>query len=89
MRNDTPSTRTTMTPPQTLTPYLGQPFPTADLILLCGFGSDLAGERTAKALHHLMVESGFPASMTRHLIRTSPLLRRTSRGCYRLSDFQG
>ena len=77
----------TTTSEEALEHYLEQPFPTSDLILLCSFGLDPAAERTAKQLHRELLTGGFSARMTRHLIRASPLLRRSSRSCYRLREF--
>ena len=75
-------------PEDRLKPYLKQPFPTSDLVLLCSFGSDLDAERTARQLHRELLTAGFPAPMARHLIRVSPMLRRTSNGHYRIRQFQ-
>ncbi len=64
-------------------------FPTSDHVLLCCFGPQLSGERTDRQLRHALCEAGFSAPLARHLIRVSPLLRRTSRGRHRLREFNG
>jgi hypothetical protein len=59
-------------------------FPTSNQVLLCSFGGDLAGEQTAQQLRDALLGAGFAARVTRHLIRASPLLRRSSRDGYQL-----
>jgi hypothetical protein len=71
-----------------LAEYLDQPFPTSDHVLLCSFGLDLRGERTRQQLRAVLRSAGFPGPVTRHLIGISPLLRRGSKGRYRLREFQ-
>lgn len=64
------------------------PFPTSDQVLLCSVGDNLAGERTAQQLRESLRDAGFPARVTRHLIRLSPLLRRCSKGRYQLRPLE-
>lgn len=71
-----------------LRPYLKQPFPSSDLVLLCSFGSDLDRECTARQLHRELLAAGFPGALARRLIRISPVLRRTSTGQYRIQQFR-
>lgn len=60
-------------------------FPTAaDLILLCSFREDLDGERTYDQLRDSLVAEGFRAPLARYVIRSSAILHRVSRSCYRL-----
>ena len=72
----------------TLARLLGDPFPTSDQVLLCSFWGDLAGERTVQELRDSLLAAGFAARVTRHLIRISPLLRRSSKGCYQLKPLE-
>ena len=53
-----------------------EPFPTADLVLLCNFGADLTRSRTGQELRHALCLAGYGGAHGRHLILTSPLLRR-------------
>lgn len=64
--------------------YLEQTFPTADAVLLCLFGMDLHGERSAPELQRALLDAGYPLQMTGHLIRSSPLLYRSGKRRYRL-----
>ncbi len=68
--------------------HMDQPFPMSDLVLLCSFASDLRGYRTSQHLRHALITAGFLPRLTGHLISVSPLLRRSSRGCYELRPFQ-
>ena len=54
----------------------GEPFPAADLVLLCGFGPDLDRTRTHQELRVALRSAGYGGSLGRHLILTSPVLRR-------------
>ena len=65
-----------------------QPFPTSDQVLLCSFSDDLAGERTVQELRDSLLAAGFAARVTRHLIRISPVLRRSSKGRYQLKPLE-
>ena len=53
-----------------------EPFPSADLVLLCGFGPDLDRTRTHQELCLALRSAGYGGSLGRHLILTSPMLRR-------------
>ena len=53
-----------------------EPFPSADLVLLCGFGPDLDRTRTHQELRVALRSAGYGGSLGRHLILTSPMLRR-------------
>ena len=53
-----------------------EPFPSADLVLLCGFGPDLDRTRTHQELRDALRSAGYGGSLGRHLILTSPMLRR-------------
>ena len=53
-----------------------EPFPSADLVLLCGFGPDLDRTRTLQELRVDLRSAGYGGSLGRHLILTSPMLRR-------------
>ena len=53
-----------------------KPFPSADLVLLCGFGPDLDRTRTHQELRDALRSAGYGGSLGRHLILTSPMLRR-------------
>lgn len=52
------------------------PFPSADLVLLCSFGPDLDRTRTDQELRAALRSAGYGACLARHLILTSPMLRR-------------
>jgi hypothetical protein len=67
---------------------LEQHFPTSDQVLLCSFGGNLTGEQTTRQLRGALVAAGFLAQLTHHLIRVSPLLRRSSKGCHQLRPFE-
>jgi hypothetical protein len=53
-----------------------EPFPSADLVLLCSFGPDLDRTRTHQELRVALRSAGYGGSLGRHLILTSPVLRR-------------
>lgn len=53
-----------------------KPFPSADLVLLCCFGPDLDRTRTDRELRAALRSAGYSGALGRHLINTSPLLRR-------------
>ncbi len=53
-----------------------EPFPSADLALLCCFGPDLHRTRTHRELRAALRSAGYGGSLGRQLIHTSPLLRR-------------
>jgi|NGEPerStandDraft_6_1074524.scaffolds.fasta_scaffold37435_1 hypothetical protein len=78
-----PAPRTT-----TLEQCLEEPFLTSGQVLLCSLGGDLAGEQTAQQLRGALLAAGFAAGVTRHLIRVSPLLRRSSKGRYQLRPLE-
>ena len=71
----------------TLVPFAEQAFPSADLVLLCSFGPDLARTRTREQLHRALLLAGYRGPLGRHLIFTSPLLRRSG-NCYVLRQFE-
>ena len=73
-------------PAETLKRHLGEPFPTADYILLCSFGPEQRGLRTSHELRQALIRSGFTGPLVRHLISVSPVVRRASRSCYRLAQ---
>ena len=62
---------------------------TSEQVLLCSFGLNRDGgaRRTATHLREALVEAGFRATVARHLVHTSPLLRRTGDGDYLLRRF--
>ena len=68
--------------------HVGEWFPTSDQVLLGSFGVDLDGERTSRQLRDGLLAAGFASAAARHLIRVSPLLRRSSRGSYRIRPFE-
>jgi hypothetical protein len=72
----------------TLQAQLEQPFLTADYALLCCFGVDSTGERSAEQLRLALLTAGFSGPLARHLVRVSPLLHPTSAGCFRLRGFE-
>jgi hypothetical protein len=66
-----------------------EPFPSADLVLMCCFGMDLDDTRTHQELHVEMNSAGYGGPLGRHLIRTSPLLRRRPGNRFTLQRFAG
>ncbi len=74
--------------PGPLQSYIGQPFPTADYILLCCFSADLTRQRTYKELREELIRYGFNGPLVRHLISASPVLHRAAKGCYRVRSFE-
>lgn len=68
--------------------HVGLPFPTSDAILLCCFGPDVGGTRTHAQLHTALLSAGYVGPQARHLIRTSPLLRRLPGSRYQLRRLQ-
>jgi hypothetical protein len=84
--------RPAVTSPSSLERYLhDEPFDTSGQVLLCCFGLDEtpSATRSAAQLRTALVDAGFRVTVTRHLIRTSPLLRRVANGDYRLGGFDG
>jgi hypothetical protein len=78
--------------PSLLEHYLhDEPFDTSGQVLLCCFGLNKApsATRSAAQLRAALVEAGFRVTVIRHLIHTSPLLRRAPNGDYRLCGFDG
>jgi hypothetical protein len=75
-------------PKATLQRYVDEPFSTADLVLLCSFGADLAAERTTRQLRRALVLAGLPGPATGQLIRSCPLLRRGAGRRFHLREFQ-
>ena len=74
--------------PNRLERYLhSEPFATADQVLLCCFGLDReTSARSPAQLRAALMEAGFRATVARHLIRTSSILRRDANGRYRLRE---
>jgi hypothetical protein len=68
--------------------YVGQPFPTADCILLCCFGTDPDGERTDAQLRQALIQTGFPGSLSRYLINVSSVIYRSAKGRYSIKRFE-
>lgn len=66
-----------------------EPFPSADLVLICCFGMDLDHTRTHQELHVAMRSAGYGGPLGRHLIHTSPLLRRRPGNRFTLQRFAG
>ena len=66
-----------------------EPFPSADLVLLCSFGPDLDRTRTHQELRVALRSAGYGGSLGRHLILTSPLLRRRPGNRFTLHRFTG
>jgi hypothetical protein len=62
--------------PDPLVRLAAEPFPSADLVLLCTFGPDLARPRTRQELSRALLQAGYDGPLTRHLISTSRLLQR-------------
>jgi hypothetical protein len=88
MRHRNPPAHTRARPGALLERYLDQTFPTSDQVLLCCFGTDLAAERTAGQLRHALLDAGFTLQAAGCLVRVSPLMRRSSGGCYRVRKFE-
>jgi hypothetical protein len=83
-------TRTTWNSPSWLEQSsYDEPFDTSGHVLLCCFGLDRdpSATRSAAQLRTALVDAGFRVTVTRHLIRTSPLLCRAPNGDYRLRVF--
>ena len=55
---------------------VAEPFPSADLVLLCAFGPDPARPCTHQELSRALLQAGYDGPLTRNLIATSPLLQR-------------
>ena len=66
-----------------------EPFPSADLVLLCGFGPDLNRTRTLHELQVVLRSAGYVGPLGRHLILTSPLLTRRPGNRLALHRFSG
>ena len=89
MRPESLSSQRVLTPGTTsLDQHLGEPFPESDHVLLCSFGVHLHGEQTIRQLCEALHTAGFPRQVTRHLVRLSPLLRRSARGRYQIRPFE-
>lgn len=65
-----------------------QPFPSADLALLCEFGPDLGRSRTPQQLRAALRMAGFSGPLGRHVLLTSPLLRRWTGNRITLNRFE-
>ena len=66
-----------------------EPFPSADLVLLCSFGADLTRTRTGQELRLALWSAGYGGPLGRHLILASPLLRRRPGNRFVLHRFAG
>ena len=66
-----------------------EPFPSADLVLLCSFGADLTRTRTGQELRLALSSAGYGGPLGRHLILASPLLRRRPGNRFVLHRFVG
>jgi len=66
-----------------------EPFPSADLVLLCSFGLDLDRTRTHLELRVALRSAGYGGPLGRHLILTSPMLRRRPGNRFTLHRFTG
>ena len=64
-------------------------FCSADLVLVCCFGLDLGRTRTHRELRAALRSAGYGGPLGRHLIHTSPLLRRRPGNRFTLHRFQG
>jgi hypothetical protein len=64
-----------------------EPFPSADLVLLCSFGPDLNRTRTHQELRLALRLAGYGGPLGRHLILASPLLRRRPGNRFALHRF--
>jgi hypothetical protein len=87
---DVGTNRETPRPQIGLVQYLpGEPFATSEQVLLSCFGlvGDASGTRSPAQLRTALIDAGFRGTAARHLIRTSPLLRRTATGQYHLREF--
>ncbi len=61
-----------------------EPFATAEQVLLCSFELNQSTERSSAHLRTALIEVGFTAPAAREIIRTSPLIHRSSKGMYQL-----
>ena len=52
-----------------------EPFPSADLVLLCCFGPDLGRTRTHRELRAALRSAGYDGPLGRHLIHTRLRIR--------------
>ena len=64
-----------------------QPFPSADLVLLCAFTPDLTHTRTHKELRRALRSAAYSGPLSRHLIISSPLLWRRPGNQFALRQF--
>ena len=64
-----------------------EPFPAADLVLLCSFGPNLDLEPTRQELCRALHLAGYGGPLGRHLVATSPLLQRGPGKRYVLHQF--
>src|SRR3954469_15452559 len=71
----------------TLETLAAEPFPSADLVLLCSFGDHLDRTRTRLELLLALRLAGYHGPLGRHVILTSPLLRRCADNHYCLHSF--
>ena len=68
--------------------HVGRPLPVSDAILLCSFGVDAGATQSHAQLRCLLLSAGYAAPLARHLIRSSPLLRRLRGNRYELRPFE-
>jgi hypothetical protein len=61
-----------------------EPFATAEQVLLCSFGLNQSTERSIAHLCKALIKVGFTTPAAREIIRTSPLIHRSSKATYQL-----
>ena len=61
-----------------------EPFTTAEQVVLCCFGLDQSTELSSTQLREDLVKAGFPAAAARQIVRSCPLVRRSSTGLFGL-----
>jgi hypothetical protein len=61
-----------------------EPFTTAEQVVLCCFGLDQSTELTSSQLREDLVKAGFPAAAARQILRSCPLVHRSSTGLFGL-----
>jgi hypothetical protein len=74
MPTSQPAPRSTTPRPAPLSHLVGNPPCDADCVLLACFGLDLNGTRSRNDLCTALRRAGYPGALTRHVLRTSPLL---------------
>jgi hypothetical protein len=61
-----------------------EPVSASEQVLLCCFGLDQSAERSSAQLRNSLVAVGFTSAAAREIVRTSPLVHRSSTGSYHL-----